>query len=89
MNDVCGSRVHPPIRLGCGAAVEFLHFSFFGFKCTSMQFAQVGARYFSGAASTDESTATTWHLLSRPHPVSHVLYVLCPLSDTCRQRFAF
>jgi hypothetical protein len=39
--------------------VEFLHFSFFGFKCTSTQFAQVGARYFSGAASTDESTATT------------------------------
>ena len=53
----CDSLV--PLTVTVCATVGFLHFSFFGFKCTSTQFAQVGARYFSGAASTDESTATT------------------------------
>ena len=42
MNDVSGSRVPSPSRLCLGvscsvcpvcATVEFLHFSFFGFKC--------------------------------------------------------
>ena len=79
------------VGVGCihpsGLAVvprwSFCIFHFSGSNAPARNLLRLVPVIFLVLLPLNESTATTWHLLSRPRPVSHVLYVLCPLSDTC------